>query len=141
MLLSFQNILAVLVAALAAFIIGFLMHGPIAGKLWMRLNNLVPTGNEKFSDMIGPMFWNFVVNVVTAAGLAFVYILAATSTLFHGQSIQLGLLCGFAVWLGFLVTSSSIGVIWMKQSYKLWLFEAFSSLLVMLAMGAILAAW
>ena len=31
------NLAAVLAAALAAFVLGFLWHGPLFGKLWMRL--------------------------------------------------------------------------------------------------------
>ena len=135
------NYVAVFVAALAAFIIGFLMHGPVAGKLWMRLAKIHPTGNEKMSDMYGKLFWNFVVNLATAYALAAVYLFASTSTYTGGPSIGTGLMCGFLVWLGFLVTSSSIEVIWMGRSSKLWLFECASSLIVMLAMGAIIASW
>jgi hypothetical protein len=138
---TLSNIIAVLVAAVAAFIIGFLMHGPVAGKLWMRLANIVPTGNEKFSDMIGQMVWNLIVNIMTSVALAAVYVFAATSSLLTGPSLQLGLICGALVWLGFLVPSSAIDVIWMGRSKKLWLFEVFSSLLCMLAMGAIIAIW
>ena len=133
------NYIAIVLAAVVAFVIGFLMHGPVAGKLWMRLADIHPTGNEKMSDMYGKMFWNLVVNIVTAAALAIVYQFAATSTLLGGPSLVVGLLCGLLVWLGFLTTSSSINVIWMGQSVKLWLFEVFSSLIVMLSMGAIIA--
>ncbi len=133
------NFLSIVLAALAAFIIGFLAHGPVAGKLWMRLANIHPTGNEKFSDMYGQMGWNFVVNFVTALALAIVYGFAATSSLLHLSALCTGLLCAFVVWAGFLVTSSSIETIWMGKSCKLWLFEACSSLVVMLAMGAIIS--
>lgn len=135
------NDVAVLAAAVAAFIIGFLMHGPVAGKLWMRLANVHMTGKEKMSDMYGKMIWNFVANLVTAYALAVVYLLASTSSVFSGPSIWVGLICGFLVWLGFLATSSSIEVIWMGRSSKLWLFELCSSCIVMLAMGAIIAAF
>jgi hypothetical protein len=134
------NLIAVIVAAVAAFIIGFLMHGPVGGKLWMRLANVQMTGNEKMSDMYGKMFWNFVANLVTAYVLSVVYLFASTSIYASGPSIWTGVICGLLVWVGFLVTSSSIEVIWMGRSLKLWLFESFSSLIVMLAMGAIIAA-
>jgi hypothetical protein len=129
------SLVAVFVAAVVNFIIGFMMHGPIAGKLWMKLANITPTGNEKFSDMYGKMFWNLMVNLVTA------YILG-TMISFNGinSAIQ-GMWLAFFVWCGFILTGSSMDVIWMGKSYKLWLFEVFSSLLCMLAMGAILAAW
>src|ERR1700688_4447305 len=108
------NYVAVLVAAAAAFIIGFLMHGPVAGKLWMRLANIHMTGNEKFSDMYGKLFWNFFVNLVTAYALAVVYLFASTSPFMTGSAILNGLLCAFIVWLGFLATATSIEVIWMR---------------------------
>ncbi|MDB5254661.1 MAG: hypothetical protein JWL92_37 [Candidatus Nomurabacteria bacterium] len=126
-------------AAVAAFIIGFLFHGPLFGKLWIRLANIHPTGNEKMSDMYGQMFWNFVANLVTAIALAIVYAIAATSFLITTPALCTGIICGLLVWAGFLVTSSSIEVIWMGKSRKLWLFEAFSSLMVMVAMGIIIA--
>lgn len=134
------HLLAVFVAAVAAFIIGFLLHGPVLGKLWMRLANIHPTGNEKFSDMYGKMFWNFIVNLATAYALAIIFLFASSSPLLGGSDLWKGLVCGFLVWLGFLVTSTSIEVIWMGKSSKLWLFEVFSSLIVMLTMGAIIAS-
>ncbi|MES3030903.1 MAG: DUF1761 domain-containing protein [Patescibacteria group bacterium] len=135
------NFWAVIVAAVAAFVIGFLMHGPVAGKLWMKLANIIPTGNEKLSDMYGQMFWNFVVNIVTAIALAIVILFASTSGLLTNSALCNGLIVAAIVWAGFLVTSTSIDVIWMGRSRNLWLFEAGSSLITMLAMGAILGAW
>jgi len=46
------NFAAVAVAAVTAFILGFLFHGPLLGRIWMKLADIHPTGNEKFSDMI-----------------------------------------------------------------------------------------
>jgi len=129
------NYLAVLVAALANFVIGFLFHGPLFGKTWMRLANVTPTGNEKFSDMYGQMFWNLVANFV------FAYVLAQMINFTGVVGVSKGLIFAFWVWLGFVVTSSSMEVIWMKRSYKLWLFELSASLVSILAMGAIIAVW
>jgi hypothetical protein len=134
------NYLAVVLAAVACFVIGFLMHGPIAGKFWMKLANIHPTGKEKFSDMYGMMFKNFIANLVTAYVLAAVYLFASTSPAMGGSGAMNGAVCAFWVWLGFVVTSTSIDVIWMGKSSKLWLFECFSSLLCFLAMGAIIAS-
>ena len=134
------NFLAVFLAALAAFILGFLFHGPISGKLWMKLANIHPTGNEKFADMIPQLIWNFVVNLVTAGGLAALYSITSTSPLLYGASVATGISTAILVWFGFMVTSSSIEVIWMGRSAKLWLFEAVCSLIVMAVMGAIIAS-
>ena len=133
------NYIAVLVAAVAAFVVGFLMHGPVAGKLWMRLAKIHSTGNEKFADMIPQLIWNLAVQVVCAYALATVYALASTSTLLWGPGVQTGIFCATVVWLGFIASSSSIEVIWMGRSFKLWLFELVSSCVALMAMGSIIA--
>ena len=135
------NYLAVLVAAVVAFILGFLFHGPLLGKLWMKLADIHPTGNEKFSDMVPQMFWNMVANLVTAYVLAVIILLASSSPYLGATGLWGGVIVGVWVWLGFLVTSSSIGVIWMRQKVSLWLFEAGCSLVVMAVMGAIIGSW
>jgi hypothetical protein len=136
-----MNVLAIVLAALATFIIGFLFHGPFFGKLWMRLANIHPTGNEKFSDMVPQMFWNLVVNLITATILSMLFWLIFSSPLMGEKTWYKGGILGAQVWLGFIVTSSSIGVIWMKQSFKLWLFECVASLVAFVAMGIILALY
>jgi hypothetical protein len=134
------NFYAVLVAALANFFIGFMFHGPLFGKMWMRLANVTPTGDEKFSDMIPQMAWNLLANIVFAYVLATIY-LSVVGALFKSPGLVTGLCVGFSIWLGFVVTSSSMEVIWMKRSVKLWLFELTASLVSILAMGAIIATW
>ena len=135
------NFLTVFIAALAAFIIGFLLHGPILGKVWMKLANVHPTGKEKFSDMIGQMIWNLVANIVTAAALAVFIALTANSPFLNSGALVRGLTISFIVWIGFNLPTTSIEVIWMGRKFNHWLFEAGCSLIVMLAMGAIIACW
>jgi len=132
------NLVAVAVAAVACFVIGFLMHGPIAGKLWMKLANIVPTGKEKFSDMVPMMLKNFAMNLVTAFCLANIIFVSAIYHNNVGSAVG-GMAVAFWVWLGFVVTATSMDVIWMGKSKNLWLFEVGSSLICFLAMGAIIA--
>lgn len=134
------NILAVIVSAVVAFILGFLFHGPILGKLWMKLANIHPTGNEKLGDMIPQMLWNLLSNLATALTLSVIYLFASTSP-YVGEGAWGGIIIALWLWLGFLVASSSIEVIWMGRSVKLWLFECACSLVVMVVMGAIIASW
>jgi len=135
------NLLAVVVAAIAAFIIGFLFHGPLLGKYWMKLADIKMTGNEKLSNMVPQMLWNFLANLVTAYALAVVYLFASSSYFLNGPGIGTGVETAIVVWLGFLVTSSSIEVIWMGRKSSLWLFECASSFVVTVAMGIIIAVW
>lgn len=134
------SLLAVLLAGVSAFILGFLFHGPVFGKLWMKLANIHPTGNEKLKDMIPQMLWNLLTNFVTAYVLAIIYTFASTSPLFTATGIYAGITVALWVWLGFLVTTTSIEVIWMGRNVKLWLFESACSLVVMIVMGAIIAS-
>jgi len=133
------NFLAVLIAAISNFVIGFLMHGPILGKLWMKLANVHPTGNEKLADMWPQMLKNFIVHLVFVYTFAVVYSLASAAPILSENSMLGGVKLAVLVWFGFLCTTTSIEVIWMGRSYKLWLFEAFCSLLTCIAMGAIIA--
>jgi hypothetical protein len=135
------NLIAVSIAAVAAFVLGFLFHGPVAGKLWVKLANIHPTGEEKFKDMIPQMLWNLLVQFVTALVLAIIYLFVSSSPYFAGKGIWGGVILAIWLWFGFLVTSSSIEVIWMGRNYKLWLFEVVSSFFVMVTMGAIIASW
>ena len=134
------NFTAVLVAAVVAFVLGFLIHGPVFGKLWMKLADIHPTGKEKFSDMYGQMVLNFLVNILTAYVLAAVYLFASTSPHMGGSGAWNGVVCAFWVWLGFQVTVTSMDVIWMKRSVKLWLFECASAFVMLASMGAIIAS-
>lgn len=135
------SLLSVLVAAIAAFVIGFLLHGPVGGKLWMKLANIHPTGNEKFSDMIPQMLWNLLANFVTAFVMAGIIWAVSSSPVIGQLSPSRGAIFGIWLAVGFLATSSSMEVIWMGKNYKLWLYEVGCSVVAMAAMGAILAAW
>ena len=134
------DLVSVVVAAVVAFIIGFMFHGPLFGKLWMKLADIHPTGNEKLSDMVPQMLKNMVANLVCAYVLAmFIFVTARYYN--NVGNIVGGMGIAFWAWLGFLVTSTSMDVIWMGKSKKLWAFEIVASLVSFLAMGAILAAW
>jgi hypothetical protein len=134
------NLVSVFVAAVVAFIIGFLFHGPLFGKLWMKLANIHPTGKEKLSDMIPQMLKNLLANIVCAYILA-MFIYPISNYYNSVGNILGGMGIAFWAWLGFLVTSSSMDVIWMGKPKNLWVFEIVSSLTTFLAMGAILAGW
>ncbi len=134
------NLVAVSLAAVSAFVLGFLFHGPVTGKLWMKLANIHPTGNEKFVDMLPKLGWNLLVNFITAYMLAVLILFASKTPYLTGSALQDGIHLGLIVWFGFLVTATSIEVIWMGRTLKLWLFETACSLVVMAVMGAIIGA-
>jgi hypothetical protein len=128
----------VILASVAAFVVGFLLHGPVLGKLWMKLANVVPTGNEKMGDMVPQMLWNLLANFVTAFVLAVIYSLASSSV-YLASGLWGGVTIATLIWAGFIVTGSSMDVIWMKSSKGLWLFECMCSLIMLVVMGVIIA--
>ena len=136
-----MNFIAIIVAAVAAFIIGFLWHGPLFGKLWMQLANIHPTGKEKLVDMWKQMVSNMVSNLVIAFVLSGTFMLVFTSTYMGEASVFRGAICAAWLWFGFVVTATSMDVIWMGKSWKLWLFEIACSFVSLVAMGAIIGAW
>jgi hypothetical protein len=106
----------------------------------MKLADVHPTGNEKFKDMIPQMLWNLLANLATAYALAMFYLFVSTSSLASGPGIMTAVICSFWLWLGFIAASSSMEVIWMKRKVSLWMFECFSSLVAIIAMGIIIAS-
>lgn len=134
------DLTSVLLAAVAAFIVGFMFHGPLFGKLWMKLADIHPTGKEKFSDMIPQMLKNLLANIICAYVLA-MFIFTTASYYNNVGNVIGGMGIAFWAWLGFVVTSTSMDVIWMGKSKNLWLFEVVSSFVSFLVMGAIIASW
>jgi uncharacterized protein DUF1761 len=134
------NLLAVLVAAISTMLVGFVWYSPILfAKPWMREMGYDPNDKAKVQQMqksAGPAYFgSFIASLVSA------FILALFLHQFHAQSLQLGLLVGSHVWLGFVATVQLTGVLFMKQSMKLFAINTGYQLVCYLVMGAILAVW
>jgi uncharacterized protein DUF1761 len=134
------NLLAVLVAAISTMLVGFLWYSPILfAKPWMREMGYDPEDKTKTKEMqksAGPAYLgSFVASLVSA------FILALFFHWVHVQSLDLGLVVAFHVWLGFVATVQFTGVLFMKQSMKLFAINTGYQLACYLAMGAILSVW
>ena len=133
-----MTILAIVLAALATFIIGFIFHSPPLGNVWMRLANIHPTGNEKVTDMLPQVAWNIVANLITASVMSLLFWIIFSSPLMGEKTWYKGGIWGAWIWLGFIFASSSIEAVWMKRSLKLFAYESVASLIAFVAMGIIL---
>ncbi len=134
------NLLAILVAAIATMPIGFLWYSPLLfANPWMREMGIDPNDKEKIKAMqksAGPSYLvAFLASVVSA------FVLALFFHEMHVQSLEIGLLVGFHVWLGFVATVQLTGALFMKQSMKLFAINTGFQLVCYLAMSAILAVW
>lgn len=126
----------IIMAAAVYFIIGFLAHGPVLGKLWMKLANIKPTGKEKMSDMYGQMFWNLVSNLVLATVMAKLMLLIDLS----GFAINEWCTAWGAAMMIWVIdlTMTAMEPIWMGRKLSLWIFESLVTLVSLLAMATVL---
>lgn len=131
------NYVSVLVAALAAFVVGFLWHGPVFGKMWMKLSNITPEQLEKAKkqSMAPRMIGALVQQLVTAYVLAI--FLAGVSTMDAVMAIRIA----FWIWLGFIATILLNGVLWENRTVKLYLFNIVYQLVNLIVMALVIGLW
>ena len=134
------NFWAVLVAAVATMILGFLWYSPILfARPWMRLMGIDPDDKAKLAEMqkgAGKLYaLSFVASIVSALVLAKIIDIGSIN------SIPYGMKFGFFVWLGFVATVQLTGALFSKQPTKLFLINTGYQLVCYVAMGGILAKW
>ena len=134
-IISQINFWAVIVAALASFIVGWLWYGPLFGKLWMKLNGFTP---EKLREEKGlPMPLIMVVNYVATALAAF------SIAMFIGSEADasFGIFAGLMIALFWIGTSRLNDMLYERQPFKLYLINLGYNLVIYVIMGAVLGAW
>ncbi len=134
------NLLAVLVAAISTMVVGFLWYSPLLfAKPWMREMGYDPTDKARMEEMkksAGPAYGgSFLASLVSA------FVLSLFLHWLRAESLHVGLMVGFHVWLGFVATVQLTGVLFMKQSMKLFGINTGYQLVCYLVMAAILVAW
>src|SRR5687768_16035583 len=129
------NWLAVLLGALAGFVVGGIWYGPVMGKRWMGAVGLSEEQLKTGANM--PLIY----------GLAFVFSLIASWTLAHtfatyGRDLTDGVkvLTAFGVALGFIVPAIGTNYLFSQKSKALFFIDAAYWLLFYTAMGAVHAA-
>ena len=133
------NYLAVLVAAVASFVLGWIWHSPfLFGKMWMKLSSMdkKKVDEHKKSGKMGPsLFFQFVATVLMAYVLRYFIGYAQASTAIDGAIV------GIWLWLGFVATTMIGMVLWEGKPFKLFLINSGHVLAGLIVMGAILAVW
>ena len=136
-------VLRIILAAVAAHMLGFLWYGPLFGKKWMSLMGLTEKDKEKAKQkgMAKTYLMSFVASLVMAAVLDFVIgeigfvdFTGATPALWN---VLGGALAGALVWLGFVATKSLGSVFWEGKSWGLYFLNTAYDLVNLLLMGAI----
>ncbi|NRQ16041.1 DUF1761 domain-containing protein [Ensifer sesbaniae] len=127
-----MNYLAVLMAAIAAFIIGAVYYG-VLGKPWMKAARIDPASAQMSPVLFAISFASELVMATMVAGVVG-HLGPDEVTLVNGIA------SGFFLWLGFVATTLVVNHRYQGFGWDLSLIDGVHWLLVLLAMGAIIGA-
>lgn len=110
------NYVAVFVAAVASFIIGFVWYHPaVFGTMWMRLSGVTPAmANAWSKNLMQSMVLGFISMAISA------YVLAHFATVWGAADLMNALQLGFWVWLGFQMPINLSAVLWEQKPWNLF---------------------
>ncbi len=124
------NYLAVLVAAVASWMVGGAWYG-VLGKQWMAALGWTDV-DRKAGMAKGPMITSFIAEIIMAVML--------TGLMVHlgSQGVRAGLIAGLLVWIGFVATTITVNNAFQKRSIMLTVIDAGHWLLVLVVQGVVL---
>jgi hypothetical protein len=134
------NLWAVLVAAAATMVVGFVWYSPMLfANPWMKLMGYDPNDKAKIAEMqksAGPSYaLSLVASALAAAVLGKIIAIATVHSALYGIKI------GLAVWLGFVTTVQLTNALFSRQPAKLYMINTGYQLVCYVVMGAILGMW
>lgn len=131
------NYLAVLVSGIIAMVLGYLWYSPmLLGNQWMKLVGLT---KEKIEEQKSQMPKTY--GIMFIASLVMAYVLSHFIYFAGGVTASAGVVGGFWAWLGFVATTMLSGSLFSNKPFKLFAIESGYYLVVLLVIGAVLAAW
>ena len=127
------NYLAVGLAALSAFFIGFLWYTVIFAKPWQELIGMKSqNGKAETPNMAKLLIGSFILEVIMAFNLA-----AFIGT---QEDWVFGLSAGLATGLGWVSLAFGVNYMFEGKSFKLWLINAGYNTVIFAVMGTIIGA-
>lgn len=123
-----MNYLAILVAAIVAFVIGAIYYGSLS-KPWMKAARLDPEGPKP--AMAPLMITTFILELI----LAFVTAGVIGHLGFDQVTPMNGVISGLFIWAGFIFTTMSINQRYQGFGWDLTLIDGVHWLLVMIGIG------
>lgn len=137
---SALNWIGILVAAVAAFFIGFLWHGPLFGKTWLKLMKITEADMEREKkEMAGKMHW-----YMLAAFLQQLAVATVTAILVSAlgvTDVASASLYAFLVWFAYIAATLLNGVLWEKRTIPLYLFNITYQLVILVVITLIVGLW
>jgi fluoride ion exporter CrcB/FEX len=128
------NYVAVLVAAIAYWLLDAVWFAVLFSKPWMALENITP---EQASGMnpIAPYIISFLLNLVIA------FVLAQLCAWRNANTAARGAALGILIWIGFVGPITYSTYMYEMRPKQLFAINEFYPLVGLCLMGAILGAW
>ena len=138
---EFTDLDTMLLITFILFAIGFLWHGPLFGKVWVKLSKIPATEIAKakkkgFKGMWHLMALNFIGTFIM------LYVLSGLISLLQITSPIQGAILGFWVWLGFFASTTILNsTLWEGKSWKLYSFNSIYWLVNLKIAGFLIVIW
>jgi hypothetical protein len=131
------NGLAVLIAAMLTFAIGWAWYSPLLfAKAWMQANAYTP---ERLETLRKGAMRAYSVSMLCYLVMA--YVLALFISYVGATTLAQGLWIGFLAWLGFAATVGLTGAMFTQRPLAAWVIDAGYQLTHLLVMAVILTKW
>jgi hypothetical protein len=128
------NYPAVLVAAIAYWLLGALWYGLVFNKPWMALEHMTIEQAQSMNPTV-PYLVAFLLELLVAYSVAQLCIWRNANTIGRGASV------GVLVWIGFVGPISFMNYMFEMRPWQLFAINEFYPLFGLALMGAILGAW
>jgi len=128
------NYAAVVVAAVAYWVLGAVWYGVLFSKPWMALENMSVEQMNSMNPVL-PYVITFALNLLIAYSLAQICIWRNADTIGRGASV------GVLLWIGFVGPITFTTYMYEMRPRTLYAINEFFPLAGMVLMGAIIGAW
>jgi hypothetical protein len=128
------NYPAVVVAAIAYWLLGALWYGVLFSKQWMALEHMTVEQAQSVSPVV-PFIISFLLELLIAYSVAQICIWRNANTIGRGASV------GVLLWIGFVGPIAFMNYMFEMRPKELFAINEFYPLAGLVLMGAILGAW
>jgi hypothetical protein len=129
------NYIAVVVAAIAYWLLGAVWYSVLFNKAWMELEHITPEQVAGAPAPIAPFIISFLLNLVIA------FVLAQICAWRNANTAARGAALGILIWIGFLGPVTYTTYMYEMRPKQLFAINEFYVLVGMCLMGAIIGAW
>lgn len=132
------NFLAVIIAAVASMVLGFIYYHPsVLGKPWMKEMGYTKDSLKEAQKKMGKMYAiSAVLAVITAYVLS--HVMALSSAFFGAAGVMTGVTTGFWMWVGFIAPVQYTEVMFGGKSNKLFALNTGYQLASIILMGIVI---